>query len=55
MQSTIIIIIIIRNVVCPCQIPIITLNLRVMRSTPPRVFLTLASTLILSAAVIYLI
>jgi hypothetical protein len=34
-------------------IPIITLNMRVLRFTPPRVFLTLASALILSAAVIW--
>jgi hypothetical protein len=43
------------KVICLCQIPIIILNLRETRFTPPRVFLTLTSGLIISIAAIYLI
>jgi hypothetical protein len=41
------------NVVCLCLIPIITLSLSEMQLTPPLVFFTLASTLILSTAIIF--
>jgi hypothetical protein len=43
------------NAVYFCLIPIITLNLREMPYTPPRVFFILASSFVLSAVVVYLI